>query len=89
MENPADSLQGRPSMAAMQETIESLRAEINEMKNGGGSAKEITALRTDLKALQDELAAAKQKSGPAASDVNEKDPTTAGSPTRFRFGFWG
>ena len=89
MENPADSLQGRPSMAAMQETIESLRAEINEMKNSGGNAKEITVLRADLKAIQDELAAATQKSGPAANDENEKNHAQPETPPRFRFGFWG
>jgi regulator of replication initiation timing len=89
MENRTDSLQGRPTMAEMQETIGSLRAEINEMKNSGGNVKEITALQTDLKALQDELSAAKRKSAPAANDDNEKDLPTAETPPRFRFGFWG
>ena len=89
MENPTDSLQGRPSMTAMQETIESLRAEINEMKNSGGNAKEIPALRADLKALQDELAAIKRQPGPATNHDNEKDPPPAETPPRARFGFWG
>lgn len=89
MEKPTDNLQGRPSMAAMQETIESLRAEINEMKNSGGNTKEVTALRADLKALQDELATEKRKPAPAANDGNEKNHAQPETPPRFRFGFWG
>jgi hypothetical protein len=42
-------------------TIEALRAEINELKNRPGHADELAALRADLKAVQDELAAAKAK----------------------------
>ena len=77
----------------MQETIESLRAEINELKNRPGDADILANLRTDLKAVQDQLAAAKDKPAdpPKAPDhATEKTPAPAatGDKPRERFGFW-
>ena len=83
----------RPSIAALQDTVESLRAEINELKNRPGDADILANLRTELDAVKTQLAAAKAKPAdpPKASDNGkEKTPpaTATGDTPRERFGFW-
>ena len=52
--------ENRPSVSALQETIASLRAEINELKNRPDPNEgRIAKLESELKATRDELAAAK------------------------------
>ena len=83
----------RPSIAALQDTIESLRGEINELKNRPGDADILANLRTDLDTVKDQLAAAKAKpaeSPKAPDNGKEKTPAQAatGGTPRARFGFF-
>lgn len=80
----------RPSIAALQETLDALRAEINDLKNRPGDADILANLRIELDAVKDQLAAAKAK--PATEPGNGKEktpaPTATGEKPRARFGFW-
>lgn len=83
----------RPSIAALQDTVESLRAEINDLKNRPGYADVLANLRMDLEAVKEQLAAAKAKPAePQKAPDNGKEKTAPAPPTgdtpRARFGFW-
>ncbi|OGT60604.1 MAG: hypothetical protein A3E01_09385 [Gammaproteobacteria bacterium RIFCSPHIGHO2_12_FULL_63_22] len=75
---------------ALTETVEALRAEINDLKNKPGHADELAALRADLQTVKDELAAAKAKPAPEPGNGKEKTPpaTVTEDKPRERFGFW-
>lgn len=89
--------EGRPSIAALTDTVEALRAEINDLKNKPGHGEELAALRAELQTVKDELAAAREanKAKPAdppkAPDNGQEKTalaTTTGDKPRERFGFW-
>lgn len=74
-------------------TIESLRGEINDLKNRPGYEDVLANLRTELDAVKAQLKAAKEQPAepPKVSDNGkEKTPpaTTPGDTPRERFGFW-
>ena len=70
-------------------TIESLRGEINELKNRpDANAARIEKLEVDLKATRDELAAAKNQRGPEPEKKPAPAPAPQGEAKRERFGFW-
>lgn len=83
--------EGRPSITALQETLQALRSEINDLKNRPGDADILANLRTELDAVKDQIAAARAapKSAPE-SDNGQKTKTTheTGDTPRVRFGFW-
>lgn len=82
--------EGRLSITALQETVESLRTELNEAKNAGATKAELEAICADIQTKLDQLAAAKAK--PATEPGNGKEktpaPTVTGDQPRARFGFW-
>lgn len=80
--------EGRQSITQLQETITTLRQELNDATNGGDATRaELRTIQGQLKATQDELAAAKLTARPAPAKGTTDDGKQERQAERPAFGW--
>lgn len=67
----------RPSIAALQETLGTIRSELNDLKNRPSQEKDVQEIVAQLKGIQEELASAKGTPPPTPTQTKDHGKQTS------------
>jgi|GEM_PF-6316077 len=72
----------------MQSALDALRAELNELKNAGGKAPDLSAIKAEIAGLQDALKSLALAQSPAAQGQQQQETEKHDTTQKIRLGFW-